>query len=132
LPNFDIVTDPDGWAMSGHSSGGIASIICGWFWPDKFHKMLTMSPSFPNHGGVFPAEFLTVPTPKPLRIYHTSAQNDLGGFKAANDQAAMDFMQLGYHYRYLQGGDGDHYPPIAAQSDFPNAMRWVWRGYHIP
>jgi enterochelin esterase-like enzyme len=128
LNKYDIVTDADGWAIGGHSSGGIASIIAGWYWPDRFHKMLTASPSFPNKGGKFPAEFLTVPTAKPLRIYHLSGTKDLGGFKAANDQAAVDFKQLGYHYRYRPGED-NHYPPKAAMADFPSALRWLWRGY---
>jgi enterochelin esterase-like enzyme len=128
LNKYDIVSDADGWAMAGHSSGGIASIIAGWYHPDRWHKMLTASPSFPNKGGKFPAEFLTVPTAKPLRIYHLSGTMDLGGFKAANDKAAEDFAQLGYHYRYRPGEDG-HYPPKAAQADFPEAMRWLWRGY---
>lgn len=125
---YDIVSDADGWAIGGHSSGGIASIIAGWYWPDRFHKMLTASPSFPNKGGKFPAEFLTVPTAKPLRIYHLAGTKDLGGFKAANDQAAVNFKQLGYHYRYRPGED-NHYPPLAAVADFPNALRWLWRGY---
>lgn len=128
LSKYDIVTDADGWAIGGHSSGGIASIIAGWYWPDRFHKMLTASPSFPNRGGKFPDEFKTVPTAKPLRIYHLSGTKDLNGFKAANDEAAMDFTELGYHYRYRPGED-QHYPPKAAMADFPAALRWLWRGY---
>ncbi len=127
-PKYDIVTDADGWALGGHSSGGVASIIAAWYWPNNFHKALTASPSFPNAGGHFPAEFLTVTPGKPLRIYHLSGTQDLGGFKAANDQAAKDFMMLGYHYRYRPGTDV-HFPPHAALMDFPNALRWLWRGY---
>ena len=130
LNKYDIVTDPDGWAMAGHSSGGIASIIAGWYHPDRWHKLLTASPSFPNKGGKFPDEFLTEPTAKPLRIYHLSGTMDLGGFKAANDKAAMIFAQLKYHYRYRPGQD-QHYPPKAAMADFPDALRWLWRGYKI-
>jgi enterochelin esterase family protein len=131
LNKYDIVSDPDGWAIGGHSSGGIASIIAGWYHPDRWHKMLTASPSFPNKGGKFPNEFLTVPEGKPLRIYHLSGTNDLGGFKAANDKAAEIFTQLHYHYRYRPGED-QHYPPKAAMADFPNALRWLWRGYKTP
>jgi enterochelin esterase family protein len=131
LNKYDIVTDPDGWAIGGHSSGGIASIIAGWYHPDRWHKMLTASPSFPNKGGKFPDEFLTEPNAKPLRIYHLSGTQDLGGFKAANDKAAMIFAQLHYHYRYRPGQD-QHYPPKAAMADFPNALRWLWRGYKAP
>jgi enterochelin esterase family protein len=128
LNKFDIVSDPDGWAIGGHSSGGIASIIAGWYHSDRWHKMLTASPSFPNKGGKFPNEFNTSPTPKPLRIYHLAGSNDLGGFKDANDQAAETLQQLGYHDRYRPGED-QHYPPKAAIADFPAALRWLWRGY---
>jgi enterochelin esterase-like enzyme len=124
---WDIVSDPDGWAMAGHSSGGIASIIAGWYHPDRWHKMLTASPSFPNKGGKFPDEFMTAAA-KPLRIYHLSGTQDLGGFKAANDKAAMILQQLGYHERYRPGEDM-HYPPKAAMADFADALRWLWRGY---
>jgi hypothetical protein len=130
LNKYDIVTDPDGWAMAGHSSGGIASIIAGWFYSDRWHKMLTASPSFPNAGGKFPDMFNTAPA-KPLRIYHVSGTMDLGGFRAANDKAAMILQGLHYHDRYGQTEDV-HYPPHAAMQDFPNALRWLWRGYHTP
>jgi enterochelin esterase-like enzyme len=128
LSKYDIVTDADGWALAGHSSGGIASIIAGWYHSDRWHKMLTASPSFPNKGGKFPDEFNTSPTPKPLRIYHLAGSKDLGGFKQANDEAAETLQQLGYHDRYRPGED-QHYPPKAAIADFPAAMRWLWRGY---
>jgi enterochelin esterase family protein len=132
LNKYDIVTDPDGWAMAGHSSGGIASVIAGWFHNDRWHKALTASPSFPNRGGMFPNLFKTKPA-MPLRLYHTAGTQDLGGFRGANDSAAMILQMMGapYHDRYLQTTDV-HYPPHAAMMDFPNAMRWVWRGYHTP
>jgi enterochelin esterase-like enzyme len=127
LNKYDIVTDADGWAMAGHSSGGIASIIAGWFHADRWHKMLTASPSFPNKGGMFPNLFKTAPA-KPLRIYHMAGTMDLGGFRGANDSAAMILQMLGYHDRYRQTQDV-HYPPHAAMADFAEALRWLWRGY---
>lgn len=131
LNTYDIVTDPDGWGMAGHSSGGIASIICGWFWPDRFRKLLTASPSFPNRGNVFPDEFLTVPEGKPLRIYHLSGTADIGSFYDENVRAAGILEMLNYHYRFRPGED-QHYPPVAAMEDFPEALRWLWRGYTGP
>jgi enterochelin esterase family protein len=130
LGKYDIVTDADGWAIGGHSSGGIASIIAGWYHPDRWHKMLTASPSFPNKGGKFPNEFNTAPA-KPLRIYHLAGTQDIGSFKSENDKAAMILGELGYHYRYRPGQDV-HYPPKAAMADFPAALRWLWRGYKTP
>jgi enterochelin esterase family protein len=132
LNKYDIVTDPDGWAMAGHSSGGIASVIAGWFHNDRWHKALTASPSFPNAGGKFPGLFMTMPA-LPLRLYHTAGTMDLGGFRTANDNAATILQKMGppYHDRYMQTMDV-HYPPHAAMADFPDAMRWVWRGYSTP
>jgi enterochelin esterase-like enzyme len=132
LNKYTIVTDPDGWAMGGHSSGGIASIIAGWFHNDRWHKAITASPSFPNKGGMFPGLFKTMPA-KPLRVYHTAGTMDIGGFRAANDMAAMTLQMMGppYHDRYMQTQDV-HYPPHAAMADFPNALRWLWRGYKAP
>jgi enterochelin esterase-like enzyme len=127
LNKYTIVTDADGWAMAGHSSGGIASIIAGWFHADRWHKMLTASPSFPNKGGMFPGLFNTAPA-KPLRIYHVSGTMDNNGYYAANNMAAMILQMLGYHDRYRQSTDV-HYPPKAAMADFPDALRWLWRGY---
>jgi enterochelin esterase-like enzyme len=132
LNKYTIVTDPDGWAMGGHSSGGIASVIAGWFHNDRWHKALTASPSFPNKGGMFPNLFKTMAA-KPLRLYHTAGTMDLGGFRTANDNAAMTLQMMGapYHDRYMQTTDV-HYPPHAAMADFPNALRWLWRGYKLP
>jgi enterochelin esterase family protein len=125
---YDIVKDADGWAMGGHSSGGIASIMLAWYYPDRLRKVLTASPSFPNTGGKFPNEFTKVTPAKPLRIYHLAGTQDEPGFRGANDSAAKIFMMMGYHYRYKQVEDV-HAPPSAAANDFPDALRWLWRGY---
>jgi enterochelin esterase family protein len=128
LKKYDIVTDPEGWAMAGHSSGGIASIMAAWYYPDRLRKVVTASPSFPNTGGKFPNELTKVTPAKPIRIYHLAGTKDEPGFRAANDSAAKIFMMMGYHYRYRPGEDA-HAPPAAAASDFPDALRWLWRGY---
>ena len=125
---YDIVTDADGWAMSGHSSGGNASIIAAWFYPDKLHKVLTASATMGLTSGKFPSLFPTVMPPKPLRIYHMAGSKDDPGVYPENNELAKDLTTLGYHYRYRPGED-IHYPPSAAASDFPDALRWLWRGY---
>jgi enterochelin esterase-like enzyme len=129
---YDIVTDADGWAIGGHSSGGIAAFSASWYWNDNFHKVITASPSFSNTGGTFPAQILKVPA-KTIRVYHLAGTNDLccPSWYDENNQAAMDFMKQGYHYRY-RPGTGMHFPPAAAAADFPGALRWLWRGYSTP
>ncbi len=124
LPNWDIVTDADGWAMGGHSSGGNASFTALWFYPDRFHKALTASATM-NLTGYFPGALLDAPV-KPARIYLTAGSNDEA--RGANDQAAENLMTMGYHYRYRPSEDV-HAPPTAAASDYADALRWLWRGY---
>src|SRR5262249_8396226 len=34
---YDIVTDPDGWGIGGHSSGGLAAFMAAWYYPDRLH-----------------------------------------------------------------------------------------------
>jgi enterochelin esterase-like enzyme len=133
LKDYSLVTDADGWALSGHSSGGIAAFLAAWFFPDSFHKVLAHSPSFSNTGGQFPAKILTQMPPKPLRVYHLAGSHDLccPSWYDKNNEAAMDFQTMGYHYRYRQGEDM-HFPPRAGANDFPNALRWLWRSYKTP
>jgi enterochelin esterase-like enzyme len=133
LAKYTIVTDADGWAIGGHSSGGIAAFSAAWFYTDNFHKVITASPSFSNTGGYFPAKILTVTPGKPIRVYHLAGTMDLccPSWYDENNQAAMDFMKMGYHYRY-RPGTGMHFPPAEGAQDFPDALRWLWRGYHTP
>jgi hypothetical protein len=49
----------------------------------------------------------------------------------ANDNMAEALSEMGYHYRYMRG-TGAHYPPVQAQADYPDALRWLWRGYTLP
>ncbi|MDB4981998.1 MAG: putative esterase, partial [Myxococcales bacterium] len=133
LQGYSLVTDADGWALSGHSSGGIAAFLAAWFLPDSFHKVLAHSPSFSNTGGQFPAKILTQMPNEPLRVYHLAGSHDLccPSWYDKNNEAAMDFKTMGYHYRYSQGEDM-HFPPKAGAADFPTALRWLWRGYKTP
>ena len=133
LSKYDIVTDPDGWEIGGHSSGGIAAFMAGWYRPDKFRKLLTLDASFPNtqdNNGISLLDDINQSAVKPLRTYLMSGPNDLGGWYPANTQAAMELGAKGYHYQY-KVETSTHYPPLAAVTDYANAMRWMWRGYRL-
>jgi enterochelin esterase-like enzyme len=132
LKTYDIVEDPEGWAICGHSSGGIAAFMAAWYYPDKFRKVLTHSASFPNTNGSFPMLITTTPA-KPIRVYLLSGTNDLGNgaWFSANTEAATDLGAKMYHYRFASGTDM-HFPPQAGAADFPSALRWLWRGYKTP
>ncbi len=130
LSQYDIVDDAEGWGIGGHSSGGICAFMVGWYRPDKFRKLLTHNASFSNTDGAFPAAINAEPQ-KPLRVYLLSSPNDLGGWFDANNDAAAALEAKGYHYRY-RTGSGMHYPPTQAVADYPEALRWMWRGYTLP
>ena len=65
------------------------------------------------------------------RASSSSGTADIGSFYDENVKAAGIFETLGYHYRFRPGTD-QHYPPKAAIADFPDALRWLWRGYTLP
>jgi enterochelin esterase family protein len=149
LSAYNIVEDPDGWAIGGHSSGGISAFTAGWNRPDKFHKILTHNGSFVDiaigksgediGGWSYPDLIKAEPTAKPLRTYLLSGpgdiDNEFGSWLEGNDRVAAALAEKGYHYRYMRGTSAEgtqHWPPLQASSDLPGALRWLWRGYTIP
>lgn len=132
---YRLVTDANGWAVAGHGSGGIAALTVAWQRPDRFRKVLTQNGSFVNirGGGDYPNLVRGEPV-KPLRVYLLSGTNDLknasGNWFVANKNMAMALADKKYEFRYMQG-TGAQSPPTQAQADFPDALRWIWRGYTI-
>jgi enterochelin esterase family protein len=136
LRRYTITTDPDGWAIGGQSSGGIAAFTVAWHRPDRFHKVLTHNGSFVNirGGNVYPSLVLSE-TPKPLRVYLLSSTSDLnisyGNWLQGNTALVAGLQTRGYAYRF-RTGTGEHYPPVQALADYPDALRWLWNGYVLP
>ena len=67
---------------------------------------------------------------KPLRVYLMSGPNDLGGWYPANTDAFTRLTAKQYHVQYITE-TSQHFPPQAAQQDFANALKWMWRGYEL-
>lgn len=132
---YKIIADPSGWAIAGQSSGGVAAFTAAWERPDFFHRVLTQNGSFVNirGAGKYP-ELVRTDPPKPLRVYLLSGTNDLnnqfGSWLAANQAMASAFGEADYDYRF-RTGTGGHFPPLQAQADFADALRWLWRGFSI-
>jgi len=135
--DFDLVDDPNGWAIGGHSSGGSCAFNVGWQFPYKFRKIMTHSGSFVNLQNPGDADYINIvkmTTPlMPLRVTLLSGTNDLLApqwFNANNNMAAS-LMTAGYHYRY-EKSTTQHGPTMWHFNDFPPGLRWLWRGYTLP
>jgi enterochelin esterase-like enzyme len=129
LAHYDVV--PNGWAIAGQSSGGIAAFTAAWHRPDRFSRVLTQNGSFVNirGGSIYPTMIRTT-APKPLRVYLLSGTNDLnnqyGSWLSANDAMAEALAERRYAFRYRRG-TGGHFPPRQAIADFPAALRWLFK-----
>jgi enterochelin esterase-like enzyme len=136
LDRYDVVRDPDGWAIAGQSSGGIAAFTAAWQRPDRFHRVMTQNGSFVDirGGGAYP-ELIRRSGRKPLRVYLLSGTHDLdnqyGSWLKANTAMAAALAERGYAYRF-RTGEGAHFPPLQGMADFPAALRWLWNGYQPP
>ena len=135
--DFDLVDDPNGWAIGGHSSGGSCAFNVAWQFPMKFRKVVTHSGSFVNLQTPGDADYINMVkmmTPlMPIRVTLLSGTNDLAAptwFNANNNMAAS-LMTAGYHYRYEKSST-QHGPTMWHFNDFPPALRWLWRGYSLP
>ena len=133
---FNVVGDPEGWAIGGHSSGGICAFTVAWRHPERFRKVLTHNGSFVNleGGDAYPGLVRAEPQ-KPLRVMLLSGTNDVsneyGTWLTANRAMAEALAAQHYAYRF-RSGEGQHYPPVQAVADYPDALRWLWRGYTLP
>lgn len=140
--HYDVTDDPEGWAIGGFSSGGVAAFTVAWHFPDRFRRVLTHNGSFTaiarvrlqqeRAGDDYPALVRQSPR-KPLRVMLLSGTRDIddprvGSWLRANQQMADALEAAGYPVRFVSG-DGEHYPPAQAAADFPDALRWLWRGY---
>lgn len=132
---YNITKNPEGWAIGGHSSGGICAFNVAFHHPEKFRRVLTHNGSFVNirdrGGDAYPRLIREAPT-KPLKVSLLSGTKDLniqfGNWFEANDEMARALAEKQYRYRYLRG-EGEHYPPAQAVADYPTALRWLWQDY---
>jgi len=135
--DFDLVDDPNGWAIGGHSSGGSCAFNVGWQFPDKFRKIVTHSGSFvglQNPGDNAYIDLVKTDPKKPLRVTLLSGTMDLQccgtTWFAANNSMAASLDMAGYPYRYMKSTT-QHGPTMWHFNDFPAGLRWLWKGYSL-
>lgn len=130
---YPLTTDPAGRAICGASSGGICSFTVGWERPDQFRKVLSTIGSFTNirGGHVYPA-LIRKTERKPLRVFLEDSSGDVdnqfGSWWIANQQMAAALKFQGYDSK-TDFVEGYGHNSKHGGSIFPDALKWLWRGY---
>ncbi len=137
---LNLTKDPQGRGAFGGSSGGSAAFTMGWFHPEAYTRLLTISGSFvalqkssayPDGGADYFMHLIPESAARPLRVFLEAGSNDLanGRWRAANDSTAQALAAKSYHYRYVQAQGAGHEDDAARRAYLPAAMQWLWRGY---
>lgn len=134
LPSYTVSLDPEAWATAGYSASGEAGFAVVWHRPEQFHKFFGHSASFGasiRYDNWVWADKLMQSPKRELRVsLAVAAQGDLtddrGSWRTINENVAKALEAKGNPYRLIIG-PGDH-GGLASQQDFPNALRWMWRG----
>jgi enterochelin esterase family protein len=136
--SFDLVDDPDGRAIGGHSSGGGCAFNVAWQFTSQFHKVMTHSGTFVNlqePGNHDYVNIVKAEPKRPLRVTLLAGSNDLAccgtSWFTVNNEMAATLTTAGYPYRYLKSST-QHGPTQWHFNDFPDGLRWLWRGYTLP
>ena len=125
--------DANDRAITGASSGGIAAFSVAWNRPDLFSRVYTTVGTFVamRGGHEYPA-IVRKTEPKPLRIYMQDGWYDVwnpifGEWFEYNMLMESAFNFAGYEvfHKWDRGNHSIKYGTLA----FPDAMRWLWKGY---
>ncbi len=85
---LNLTKDPEGRSTFGGSSGGAAAFTMGWFHPESYRRILTLSGSFtplktsmqyPNGAADYHNHLIADVPAKPLRVFLEAGSNDIGG-----------------------------------------------------
>ena len=133
---YNITDDPDGHAIAGISSGGIAAFTAAWERPDFFRKVMSHVGSFTNirGGDRYPGMIRKGYEKRPIRVFLQDGSHDLnsmhGNWWLGNLQMESALEFAGYDYKFVAGEgahNGNHGGAI-----LPDSLRWLWRDYKLP
>ena len=151
--NVKLTKDPDGRATMGCSSGAAAALIMAWYHPELYHRVLSYSGTYVNqqwppsvenpHGAWEFHERLIPATPrKPIRIWMEVGDRDLFNpnvmrdnmhdWVVANENMAKVLAAKGYPYQFTFARNAGHCDRAVKQQTLPQALEWLWKGYHHP
>lgn len=143
-------SNPDGRATMGASSGASAAFSMAWFHPEWYHRVLSYSgtfvnqqsppdPATPEGAWDYHAHLIPESPAKPIRIWMEVGEKDLHfgdpestfhNWPLANQRMAAVLKAKGYAYRYVFAKDAVHVDARVVSQTLPEAIEWVWRGYH--
>jgi iron(III)-enterobactin esterase len=148
-----LTKDPNGRATMGYSSGGACALIMAWYHPELYHRVLAYSGTFINqqwpynpaapHGAWEFHERLIPQSPrKPIRIWMEVGDKDLYNpnvmrdnmhdWVLANENMAKALAAKKYHYQFVFARNAVHVDHPTVQQTLPEALEYLWRGYHVP
>ena len=133
--SYNLSKDPNDYALSGSSSGGIAAFNAAWARPDKFHRVMSFVGSFTNlRGADTLAGLIRKTEPKPLRVFLQDGSKDQdiysGNWYLANQEIYSSLQFAGYDSKFVVGTEGHNGKHGGAI--LPDALRWLWREYPKP
>ena len=128
--------NPDDRAITGASSSGIAAFSAAWNRPDLFHRVYSSVGTYvAMRGGNDYAALVRKYEPKPLRIFLQDGMKDawnplFGEWWEQNLllESALDFAGYEEIAHWDRGGHSIWH----GTKMFPDAMRWLWKGWPTP
>ena len=128
--------NPDDRAITGASSSGIAACSAAWNRPDLFHRVYSSVGTYvAMRGGNDYAALVRKYEPKPLRIFLQDGMKDawnplFGEWWEQNLllESALDFAGYEEIAHWDRGGHSIWH----GTKMFPDAMRWLWKGWPAP
>ncbi len=146
LPDVETKTATDGRAIKlskdgndraigGASSGAICAFTAAWERPDAFRRVFSAIGTYVGlRGGHNYLTLIRKYEPKPIRIFLEDGSEDLNNFGGdwwmSNQAMERALVFAGYEVEH-NWGDGAHNGEHATQL-FPEAMRWLWKGWPAP
>lgn len=121
--------------IGGGSSGAIAAFTAAWERPDTFSRVFSARGTFVGlRGGDRYPGLIRKFESLPIRVFLQDGSNDNnkygGDWWMANQtmERALQFADYEVNHAW---GDGGH-TPKQADAVFPDAMRWLWKGWPEP
>ncbi|MGQ0634763.1 MAG: SMP-30/gluconolactonase/LRE family protein [Planctomycetaceae bacterium] len=146
LPDVEKKTAPDGRpirfshdgndrCIAGGSSGAICAFTAAWERPDAFRRVFSSIGTYVSvRGGHNYASLVRKYEPKPIRVFLQDGSHDslnfIGDWWLANQELERALTLAGYEVNHAWG-EGGHDSKHATEI-FPDAMRWLWKGWPAP